>query len=125
MSEYILISNDDGIQAPGLPALKQALEKIAVVRVIAPDRNWSTTGHAKTLHRPLRIHPAKLADGSDAYQCDGAPSDCVAVALLGFFSERPALVVSGINAGTNVGSDMTNHALIQELESWKKELEPR
>lgn len=107
MNGYILISNDDGIHAPGLLALKQALEKVAVVRVIAPDRNWSTTGHAKTLHRPLRIRPAKLADDSDGYQCDGAPSDCVAVALLGFFSERPALVVSGINAGTNVGSDMT------------------
>ncbi len=107
MSEYILISNDDGVDAPGLLALKQALEKIAEVRVIAPDTNWSAAGHAKTLHRPLRIRATKLADGSEAWKCDGAPSDCVAVALLGFFSERPALVVSGINPNANVGKDIT------------------
>ncbi len=107
MSKYILVSNDDGIDAPGLLALKQTLEKIAEVRVIAPDRNWSAAGHAKTLDRPLRVRPTKLRDGSDAYKCDGAPSDCVAVALLGFFSERPALVVSGINPHANVGKDIT------------------
>ncbi|MBI4674297.1 MAG: 5'/3'-nucleotidase SurE [Chloroflexi bacterium] len=107
MTGYILISNDDGVDAPGLLALKHGLEKIGEVRVIAPDRNWSAAGHAKTLHRPLRVRPTSLADGSDAYKCDGAPSDCVAVALLGFFSERPALVVSGINPNANVGSDIT------------------
>ena len=107
MSRYILISNDDGVDAPGLLALKQALEKIAEVRVLAPDTNWSAAGHAKTLHRPLRIRPTKLRDGSDAWRCDGAPSDCVAVALLGFFPERPALVVSGINPNANVGKDIT------------------
>lgn len=107
MTKYILVSNDDGVTAPGLLALKQALEKICEVRVIAPDTNWSAAGHAKTLHRPLRIRPTKLADGSDAFKCDGAPSDCVAVALLGFFSERPALVVSGINPNANVGKDIT------------------
>lgn len=107
MSEYILISNDDGIDAPGLLALKQALETVCAVRVIAPDTNWSAAGHAKTLHRPLRIRPTKLRDGSDAFKCDGAPSDCVAVALLGFFADRPALVVSGINPNANVGKDIT------------------
>lgn len=107
MTPFILISNDDGIDAPGLLALKQALEKIAAVRVIAPERNWSVAGHAKTLHRPLRVRPTQLADGSEAYKCDGSPSDCVAVALLGFFGERPALVVSGINSNANVGSDIT------------------
>jgi 5'-nucleotidase len=107
MDKYILVSNDDGIDAPGLLVLKQALEKVVVVRVIAPDVNWSAAGHAKTLHRPLRIRPTKLRDGSDAWKCDGAPSDCVAVALLGFFPERPALVVSGINPNANVGKDIT------------------
>lgn len=107
MGKYVLVSNDDGVDAPGLLALKQALETVAEVRVIAPDTNWSAAGHAKTLHRPLRIHPTKLRDGSDAFRCDGAPSDCVAVALLGFFSERPALVVSGINPNANVGKDIT------------------
>src|SRR2546423_15479775 len=97
MSNYILISNDDGVDAPGLLALKQALEKVGAVRVIAPDTNWSSAGHSKTLHRPLRVRPTKLRDGSSALKCDGSPSDCVAVALLGYFPERPALVVSGIN----------------------------
>ncbi len=106
-SNYILITNDDGITAPGLFALKQALVTIAPVQVIAPDRNWSAAGHAKTMHRPLRIQPTQLQDGSIAYACDGAPSDCVAVALLGFLSEPPALVVSGINPHANVGSDLT------------------
>lgn len=107
MGEYVLVSNDDGVDAPGLLALKQALETVAEVRVIAPDTNWSAAGHAKTLHRPLRIRRTKLRDGSEAFKCDGAPSDCVAVALLGFFPERPALVVSGINPNANVGKDIT------------------
>lgn len=107
MANYILVSNDDGVDAPGLLALKQALEKIAEVRVIAPEVNWSAAGHAKTLHRPLRIRPTRLRDGSEAFKCDGAPSDCVAVALLGFFPERPSLVVSGINPNANVGKDIT------------------
>jgi 5'/3'-nucleotidase len=106
-SDYILITNDDGIEAPGLLALKQALSTLAPVQVIAPDRNWSAAGHTKTMHRPLRIRPRPLRDGSAAYACDGAPSDCVAVALLGFLSEAPVLVVSGINSNANVGSDLT------------------
>jgi 5'-nucleotidase len=104
---FLLLTNDDGIDAPGLLALKQALEKIMSVRVMAPDRNWSVAGHAKTLHRPLRVRPTRLADGSAAYKCDGAPSDCVALALLGFFDERPRMVISGINSNANVGSDIT------------------
>lgn len=106
MSRYILISNDDGVDAPGLLALKQALEKIAEVRVIAPDTNWSASGHSKTMHRPLRVRPTKLRDGSSALKCDGSPSDCVAVALLGYYPERPALVVSGINPTANAGTDV-------------------
>jgi 5'/3'-nucleotidase len=104
---YILVTNDDGITAPGLLALKQALVSLAPVQVIAPDHNWSAAGHTKTMHRPLRIHPARLSDGTAAYACDGAPSDCVTVALLGFLHEPPALVVSGINSNANLGSDLT------------------
>lgn len=77
------------------------------VEVVAPDHNWSAAGHAKTMHRPLRVLPYTLRDGTKAYACDGAPSDCVAVALLGFFKEKPSLVVSGINSNANVGSDLT------------------
>jgi 5'-nucleotidase len=106
-ADYVLVTNDDGFNAPGLLALKQGLSQVAEVRIIAPDRNWSAAGHTKTLHRPLRISPTKLRDGSEAWKCDGAPSDCVAAALLGFFDARPTLVVSGINSNANVGSDIT------------------
>ncbi len=103
----ILLTNDDGVDAPGLLALRQALAPLDNVEIIAPDRNWSAAGHAKTMHRPLRIRPRQLRDGSPAFACDGAPSDCVAVALLGFLKESPRLVVSGINPNANVGSDLT------------------
>lgn len=66
MSPFILVTNDDGIDAPGILALKQALETVGEVRVIAPETNWSAAGHSKTLHRPLRIRPTKLRDGSAA-----------------------------------------------------------
>jgi 5'-nucleotidase len=102
---YILVTNDDGVDAPGLLALRRALAELGKTVVIAPDRNWSASGHAKTLHRPLRIRETHLRDGARAFSCDGAPSDCVAVALLGFLDARPDLVVSGINPNANVGSD--------------------
>src|SRR5689334_15376402 len=96
----ILISNDDGIDSDGLFALKQALEPLGEVAVIAPERNWSAAGHTKTLDRPLR-------DGSIAYASGGAPSDCVALAALGFLGYRPDLVVAGINKGANLAGDIT------------------
>lgn len=104
---HLLITNDDGISAPGLLALKQALAPLGPVTVIAPSRNYSAAGHRKTLHKPLRIDAARLDDGSPAWVCSGAPSDCVAVALLGFVKERIDLVVSGINPNTNLGQDIT------------------
>ena len=75
--------------------------------MIAPERNWSAAGHTKTLHRPLRVHEVTLRDGSPAYASDGAPSNCVALAALGFLGYRPDLVVSGINKGLNLGGDIT------------------
>lgn len=104
---YILLTNDDGFDAPGLLALAQALRQIAEVEIVAPDRNRSAVGHAKTMHKPLRVKPAVLRDGTAARACDGAPSDCVALVLLGLIPERPALVVSGINPGANVAHDLT------------------
>jgi 5'-nucleotidase len=104
---HILVTNDDGILAPGLLALAQALRPLGKVTVLAPDRNWSASGHVKTLHRPLRIHETILADGSSGYSSDGAPSDCVALALLGFLNEKVDIVVSGINPNANVGHDVT------------------
>ncbi len=104
---YILVTNDDGVTAPGLLALKQAMEKIAPVVVVAPDHNWSMSGHAKTMHKPLRVRKVKLADGSDAFTSDGAPTDCVAIVMLGLLGEKPALVASGINPRVNLGQDLT------------------
>ena len=107
MPAQILITNDDGVTSPGLLALKQALETVGDVTIFAPDRNWSAAGHSKTMHKPLRISRVKLADGSPAYTTNGAPSDCVGLALLGAIPNLPDLVVSGINQGGNLGHDIT------------------
>ena len=105
---HILVTNDDGVQAPGLLALAQAMRKIGQVTVFAPDRNWSASGHVKTLERPIRVTETMLADGTSAYMSDGAPSDCVALPLLGFFEQdKVDLVVSGINPFSNIGHDVT------------------
>ncbi len=103
----VLLTNDDGVNAPGLMALKQELDKVAEVHVYAPDRNWSAAGRTMTFHKPLRVDQVQLLDGSVAYACSGTPSDCVSLALLGLIERRPDLVVSGINAGLNVGQDIT------------------
>jgi len=103
---HILVTNDDGVQAPGLLALAQEMRKLGKVSVLAPDRNWSASGHVKTMHRPLRVLQTSLADGSEAMMTDGAPSDCVALALLGLLKDVD-LVVSGINPHANVGDDVT------------------
>src|SRR5512145_9366 len=103
---HILVTNDDGVQAPGLLSLAQAMRQIGQVTIFAPDRNWSASGHVKTLERPLRVHETLLADGTTAFTSDGAPSDCVALPLLGF-TDKVDLVVSGINPNSNIGHDVT------------------
>jgi 5'-nucleotidase len=99
MTKHILVTNDDGIFAPGLIALVEEMRKLGRVTVLAPDRNWSGGGHVKTLDRALRVREVRLPDGTQAFASDGAPSDCVALATLGYFKEPIDLVVSGINAG--------------------------
>ena len=103
----ILVTNDDGVFAPGLLALVQALRTLGEVSVLAPDHNWSASGHVKTLSRPLRAKPVELADGSPALASDGAPSDCVALAVMGVVAGPIDLVVSGINPNANIGHDVT------------------
>jgi len=103
----ILLTNDDGVNSPGLLALKQAVSAVGEVVVFAPDHNWSAAGHGKTMHKPLRIHDTKLADGSTALITNGGPADCVALAVLGALSQKPDLVISGINPGANMAQDMT------------------
>jgi 5'-nucleotidase len=104
---HILVTNDDGVMASGLLALVQELRSLGQVTVLAPDRNWSASGHVKTLDRPLRIKEVQLADGTPALASDGAPSDCVALAVLGLLPEKIDMVVSGINSNANLGHDVT------------------
>lgn len=104
---HILVTNDDGVTAPGLLALAQAMRAIGQVSVLAPDHDWSGGGHVKTLNRPLRVRRVKLADDSEAFTSDGAPSDCVALALMGLLPEKVDLVVSGVNTAANLGHDVT------------------
>ena len=102
---YVLVTNDDGIDSPALLPLKQALDEVAETIVFAPDHNWSAAGHPKTMHKPLRADSVKLVDGTHAFSCSGAPSDCVALAVLGIVEPKPDLIVSGINMGANLGYD--------------------
>jgi 5'-nucleotidase len=104
---HILVTNDDGIASAGLHILANAMRPFGDVTVLAPDHNWSASGHVKTLDRPLRVKQVRLPDGSPAYASDGAPSDCVALAVCGFLKEKVDLVVSGINPYANLGHDVT------------------
>ena len=98
----ILLSNDDGIHAPGIRAMADALRKIANVTIVAPDSNRSAASSSLTLVKPLQ--PLHLESGD--YCVNGTPADCVHIALNGFLSGRIDLVVSGINAGANLGDDV-------------------
>jgi 5'-nucleotidase len=104
---HILVTNDDGVNAPGLLALAEEMSKLGRVSILAPDRNWSASGHVKTLDRPLRVKEVRLSDQIMAWASDGAPSDCVALAVCGFVQEKIDLVVSGINPYANLGYDVT------------------
>ena len=99
----ILITNDDGVDAPGLAALDDALADLGRVIRIAPDRDQSGAGHALTLNHPLRIKQL----GPAAWSVDGTPTDCVNMGIFHVLQERPALVVSGINPTPNLGDDIT------------------
>src|SRR5438552_19133585 len=103
MPAVILVTNDDGVHAPGLAALASALDELGDVYGVAPDREQSAVGHALTLHRPLRVTTV----GERRFSVNGTPSDCVNLAVLGLLPERPVLVVAGINHGSNLGDDVT------------------
>jgi 5'-nucleotidase len=103
----ILVTNDDGVESRGLLALKQALEVVGDVTVVAPDTNQSAVGRQKTLMRTLRIRERLLDDGSLAYSVDGSPTDAVSLAFLGYFGHGWDLVAAGINYGANLGDDIT------------------
>jgi 5'-nucleotidase len=103
----ILVTNDDGVESRGLLALKQALEPLGDVYVVAPETNQSAVGHQKTFMRPLRVRERTLADGGRAWSVDGSPTDAVSLAFLGYFDVGFDLVASGINYGANLGDDVT------------------
>src|SRR5450432_2896628 len=98
----ILVTNDDGVMAPGIRALREALGEIGEVVVAAPDRERSAASHSISLDRPLRVDEVEPG----VFSIDGTPVDCVYLALLHLVPRRPALVVSGINNGYNLGSDV-------------------
>jgi 5'-nucleotidase len=103
----ILVTNDDGIESRGLLALKQSLEPLGDVYVLAPETNQSAVGHTKTFMRPLRVRERTLVDGTIGYSVDGSPTDAVSLAFLGYFDIGFDLVASGINYGANLGDDIT------------------
>ncbi len=98
----ILISNDDGVLAPGIRALAQELATVADIDVMAPDRNRSGASNSLTLSRPLRVRQLD----SQYYSVEGTPTDCVHLALTGYFNTVIDMVVSGINEGANLGDDI-------------------
>jgi 5'-nucleotidase len=104
MSErpLILLSNDDGVSAPGIAAAREVLREVGDVIVAAPDRERSASSHSISLDRPLRVDEIEAG----VFAIDGTPVDCVYLALLHLVPRRPALVVSGINNGYNLGSDV-------------------
>ncbi len=104
---HILVTNDDGVHAAGLPILAQVLRDEGEVTVCVPEHNWSAGGHVKTMHKPLRAWNSTLTDGSPVIVTSGAPSDCVALAMLGLVKKPVDIVVSGVNAGPNLGYDLT------------------
>ena len=105
----VLVSNDDGVFALGIRTLANALSAAGhKVTVVCPDRERSATGHGLTLHRPLRVDPAEgvFDPRVDAWACSGTPSDCVKLALDAVLPMAPDIVVSGINHGANLGTDV-------------------
>ncbi|MDR3707669.1 MAG: 5'/3'-nucleotidase SurE [Capsulimonadaceae bacterium] len=102
----LLVTNDDGVHSPGILALKKALDPLGEVIVVAPERPRSAVGHAITLHKPLRLHRGKMADGLPAWSSNGTPADCVTLGILELMDGKADLVVSGINHGPNLGWDV-------------------
>src|SRR3954466_9722763 len=105
----VLLTNDDGIGASGLHAMRRALLELPGVElaVIAPDSNRSATARSITTRRPLWVEEIEFGDGSTGFATDGTPVDCVRFAALGLIEFTPELIVSGINHGANLGDDIT------------------
>ncbi|MCX6646356.1 MAG: 5'/3'-nucleotidase SurE [bacterium] len=105
----ILITNDDGVRAPGIIALASALKEIADVILVAPESQQSAVGHSITLHKPLRCVELDNfpIDGIKAFSTNGTPTDSILLGIHAVIGEKPDLVISGINGGPNLGADVT------------------
>lgn len=97
----ILVTNDDGITAPGIRNLVEAVKDLGKVIVVAPDKPQSGMGHAITIGQPLRLHTVSIFDGIEAWQCSGTPVDCVKLAVDKILHAKPTICLSGINHGAN------------------------
>jgi 5'-nucleotidase len=102
----LLLTNDDGIDAPGLAALYEGVRGLGEIAVVAPAFERSAVGHAITLSDPLRVNEHSWPDGVRAYGVTGTPADCVKIAVGALMPERPDLVLSGVNDGANVGTNI-------------------
>lgn len=101
----ILLTNDDGIEAPGIQELRNVLSELGTIYIVAPDRERSASGHGITIHKPLRVYPMEYGDCC-AYAVTGTPADCVKIAVQELLEEPPDILVSGINSGANLGTDV-------------------
>lgn len=102
----ILLSNDDGIFAPGIRALWEAMSEIGDPIVVAPDTERSAVGHAITLTDPLRVVPVHRSGGFEGLAVSGTPADCAKIAIKSILDEKPDLMISGINSGSNIGTNL-------------------
>ncbi len=103
----IIVTNDDGFDAPGILALAEAMRDLGQARVCAPATNQSASGHKITLHQNIEYSRCAVGDGIPALVVSGSPADCIALSLLGLVDGKPDIVVSGINRGENMGQDLT------------------
>lgn len=109
----ILITNDDGVNSSGIIAAKKAVEDLGSIDIVAPATQQSGIGHALTLFEPIRVTSTNLIDGSQAYSVSGTPTDAVIVGIFEIASEKPDLIISGINVGENLGmSELTTSGTI-------------
>jgi len=106
MKPEILIVNDDGIYSPGIQALADAMVKVGKVTIIAPDKEQSGKSHSITLNDPIRLKLVNLKNGLKGWSATGTPVDCAKVAIKKLFNKKPALVISGINIGANLGKNL-------------------
>ncbi|MDD3619113.1 MAG: 5'/3'-nucleotidase SurE [Desulfobulbaceae bacterium] len=103
MSSYILVTNDDGVDAPGIKALHDAVRHLGRAVIVAPERDKSAVSHALTMNRPLHVRELR----EDVYTLDGTPTDCVTLGMNKILPRMPDLLVSGINPGPNLGDDIS------------------